>query len=1096
MKPLALTVLTVVSICFSTLGLSQEGYYRWPAATEDALIFSAEGDLWRLDQDASQARRLTTHAEVESETVVSPDGSLVAFRASFDGIPQVYVMSVNGGAPRQITFETVAVSVRGWSPDGRVLYTSRNIEGATRVRELRLVDPHSLEVERIPLRYATTGTFDDAGEVIYFTRHGIATVSDSARMYRGGGMSQLWRFDLNRDDEAERLAEGFDGPIENPMYWDDRIYFISDQSGYDNLWSMNTRGRDLEQHSDFSDWRLAGATLRDGIIHYQRGADIFAFDINAEQESVVNISLTTDRDAARERWIEDPMSYLSDATLGGAGDSVALGARGRVAIVSTDTRRRIELPIPQDARARGAVIDAAGEWVYAIIDQGERGEIWRFAADGSATAEQLTDDASDHRWNLTLSPDGKWLIHHDKSARLWKLNLETMNNALIQQNNSMNDQDFAGFSFSPDGRYLAFSTSAERPVGSVIAVHDLLDGETVRVTSDKYISYYPAFSADSDWLYFLSERSFRATPASPWGDRNMGVSFDKRVMLFALALADNLTFPFADPTELSLAEQASEGEEEEERESDAEGETSDEDPEPATINWLASANRLFQIPVPAGNYSQLSTTADRLYVLDDGSLKSLAIEPEAEFSEFASGVRAYQLNNEGSKLFFRSGGNNPTLAIVPANEKAPDDLSDFRLRTQGWRIAIDPAQEWQQLFLDGWRMHRDFAFDPNMRGVDWPAVRDRLLPLAARIGHRSDLSDLFGQMASEIGILHSQVNGGDFPEDEEAGDLASLGARYLPTAGGLEIVQIYEAERERPDSLGPLHKPGVDVREGDVITEVNNRSITSRRDLEQALMFQSGQQVLLETVRNGELVQNVVAPVSAAAETMLRYYDWTGATASKVADASDGEIGYLHMRAMTGSDLNAFARDFFHQNRMSGLILDVRDNSGGNIDSIIINQFLKQAWAFWEFEQGGPTYPNMQETFRGHLAVLVNAGTYSDGESFAAGIKALELGPIIGERTAGAGIWLSDRNRLADGGISRIAESPQYGLDGRWLIEGEGISPDIEVIAEPHALFNGEDQQLQAAIDYLQGRIEDEPILELRPQPLPPMGERGRDVTD
>jgi len=128
--------------------------------------------------------------------------------------------------------------------------------------------------------------------------------------------------------------------------------------------------------------------------------------------------------------------------------------------------------------------------------------------------------------------------------------------------------------------------------------------------------------------------------------------------------------------------------------------------------------------------------------------------------------------------------------------------------------------------------------------------------------------------------------------------------------------------------------------------------------------------------------------------------------------------------------------------------------------------------------------------------VLINAGTYSDGETFAAGIKALELAPLIGERTAGAGIWLADRNRLADGGISRVAESAQFGLDGRWLIEGRGISPDIEVVAEPHRLFKGEDQQLQAAIEYLQNRIAQQPVTSLQADPLPPVGEYGQGISD
>ena len=136
----------------------------------------------------------------------------------------------------------------------------------------------------------------------------------------------------------------------------------------------------------------------------------------------------------------------------------------------------------------------------------------------------------------------------------------------------------------------------------------------------------------------------------------------------------------------------------------------------------------------------------------------------------------------------------------------------------------------------------------------------------------------------------------------------------------------------------------------------------------------------------------------------------------------------------------------------------------------------------------------MQQTFRGHLTVLINEGTYSDGETFAAGIKALDLGPTIGTRTAGAGIWLSDRNRLSDRGHARVAEFAQYGADGRWLIEGRGVAPDIEVINLPKATYDGADSQLDRALSYLTDKIAAEPIPELRPRPLPPLGTSGEDV--
>lgn len=1091
----------VITVCFCLLShslVAVEGFYSWPTVAEGSLVFTAEGDLWRLDDGAAQATRLTTHAEVESQAVLSPDGENIAFVASFDGISQVYVMAATGGIPRQLTFESVSTQVRGWTPDGRILYTSRNMEGSSRVRELRMVNPEDASIERLPLRYATTGTFDDSMESLYFTRHGIDTVGDSALMYRGGGMSQLWKFDYGDSDEAERLAENFEGPIENPMLWDDRIYFVSDESGFENIWSMNLNGNSLRQHSDFEGWRVKQPKMHDGAIYYQRGADIYAFDLSDNSNNMIEIDLASDRDRSRLRWLETPLEYITSSHMGSIGERVAVSARGNVTVAGTEKIRRTDLPIPEGARARNAVPGGNGEWIYAIVDADDRGEIWRFASNGSGQGEQLTDNADDHRWRFVISPDGQWLIHSDKAARLWKLNLDSLENTLITQTNSGNDDDFSGFSFSPDGKHLAYTTTGRRVMGSVIYVHELSAQEVTQITNDKYNSYSPAFSADGQWLYYLSDRQFRATPSAPWGDRNMGAEFDKRTLVFALALTEDSTFPYAPANELTVTE---EDDEDSDSGEEASENSEEESTTPLEINWADAQERFYQVPVAAGNFSSLQASADHLYLLDSSgsgrALKRLPIsDSDPELEVFAPRVSRYELSADTSKAFLVIPGEPVSMAIVPTDKKVPEDLSAFTVNTAGWRLAINPAEEWEQMFLDAWRLHRDFSYDSSMRGVDWEGVRDRLLPLTARIGHRTDLSDLLAQMSFELGILHSQIRQGDVPDDDESGTLASLGARYATHENGLEIVQVYQGDKDRPATLGPLAGAQTDIAVGDVITAVNYQPIVTHGDLEQALMYQTGKQVVVQTTRGNESKTHVVNPVSTGAESMLRYLDWTGANYEKVNEATDGEIGYLHIRAMGGNDMSSFARDFFGQNHLDGLIVDVRDNNGGNIDSWIINQFLRRAWAFWKFEAGGPSYSNMQEAFRGHFVVLINAGTYSDGESFAAGIKALDLAPLIGERTAGAGIWLSARNILSDGGQARIAETPQYGLDGRWLIEGYGIAPDIEVIAEPKALFNGVDQQLNAAIEYLQEKIEDEPIPELRSLPLPELGEPGRDVRD
>ncbi len=398
------------------------------------------------------------------------------------------------------------------------------------------------------------------------------------------------------------------------------------------------------------------------------------------------------------------------------------------------------------------------------------------------------------------------------------------------------------------------------------------------------------------------------------------------------------------------------------------------------------------------------------------------------------------------------------------------------------------------MLLDAWRLHRDFAYDPTLRGVDWDSVLEKYLPLADRLGHRSELDDLLAQMGAELGLLHSQIRRGDLPRDDESGAAASLGAEFVSVQNGLKITEIWDGERSRPETLGPLRKSGVDVREGDVLTAIDGKSVRDRAEFVAALRNRAGQQVRIAITRGNETLDRIVVPVSTRAASSLPYLHWVEHNRRKVAEASGGKVGYLHLRAMGGGDIASFARDYYEHFDKEGLVIDVRGNRGGNIDSWILSILLRRVWAFWQTPLGGPPFGNMQQTFRGHLAVLIDEGTYSDGETFSAGVKALELAPLFGRTTAGAGIWLTSRNRLVDRGAARIAEFPQYGLDGRWLIEGRGVSPDVDVVNPPVATWRGADAQLDAALRYLEERMATEPLPPLKPQPLPPLGEHGRDV--
>ena len=193
--------------------------------------------------------------------------------------------------------------------------------------------------------------------------------------------------------------------------------------------------------------------------------------------------------------------------------------------------------------------------------------------------------------------------------------------------------------------------------------------------------------------------------------------------------------------------------------------------------------------------------------------------------------------------------------------------------------------------------------------------------------------------------------------------------------------------------------------------------------------------------------------------------------------SGEGEIGYVHLQAMGRGNYTEWARDYFPVFNRKGLIIDVRHNRGGNIDSWILGRLLRKAWFDWSQRNGDePRWWNMQYAFRGHVVVLIDAFTASDGEAFAEGIKRLGIGTVIGTRTWGGEIWLTSSNVLVDRGIATAAEFGVYGPDGEWLIEGHGVEPDIEVDNLPHATFTGEDAQLDAAIEYLERKIREQPV--------------------
>jgi tricorn protease len=449
-------------------------------------------------------------------------------------------------------------------------------------------------------------------------------------------------------------------------------------------------------------------------------------------------------------------------------------------------------------------------------------------------------------------------------------------------------------------------------------------------------------------------------------------------------------------------------------------------------------------------------------------------------------VKGFEISLDRKKMLVGKGDN---FYVFDADVKG-GGLSDGKALAKSevnlshWAISTNPRDEFHGLFLDAWRLERDYFYDRGMHGVNWVATRDRYLPLVDRVATRDELNAVIAQMVSELSALHTFVRGGDARKPASDIQTATLGAvlRRDEKAGGYVVAHIYQHDPDLPSQAPPFARPDSLVSEGETIVSIDGQSLLNERDERALLRDKVGQQVMLK-VKNakGELRDVLVKPISEGDDAHMRYAEWEYTRRVKVDEASKNSIGYVHLQAMGSGDIDQWARDYFPVFDRQGLIIDMRHNHGGNIDSWLLGELMRKAWFYWQPRVGNPQW-NMQFAFRGHIVVLCDQETASDGEAFSEGFKRLHLGPVIGTRTWGGEIWLSGSNVQADNGVATAAETGVYGPDGIWLVEGHGVDPDKVVDNPPHATYDGSDAQLDAAIEMLKQQIKDDP----RPVPAHP----------
>jgi tricorn protease len=1077
----------------------RRGYYSSPSLHGDTVVFTSEGDLWTVSVNGGAARRLTTGLGIEDEARISPDGKTVAFSADYEGPREVYTMPVDGGLPQRRTWDGES-GPEGWAPNGRLMIATERYSTLPQT-ELVLVDDRGGR-DILPLAQAYEGAYSTDGHTLFFTRW-HRQWSETKR-YKGGWAENIWSFDGK--NEAVPLTSDYTGTSTNPMFWNGRVYFLSDRDGIMNVYSMAPDGHDVKEESRQKVFDVQSASLDDGRIVYSSGADLWLLDLKTDREEVIPVTLVSDFDQMRQHWVTKPTEYLTAAHISPDGSQIVFTARGEIYVLPAKTGRIVKVAGEPDVRYREAQFLPDGKNIVALSTKTGETEFWKFPANGEGAPEQWTNDAKVLRWEGVPSPDGLWLAHRDKDQQLWIYDVKAKTDKRIAQ--SMNG-DFDNLTWSPDSRWLAFTESADNTFDQ-IKVLNIASGDIKEITSNRFNSESPAWSADGKWLYFLSDRNLRTTIQSPWGPRAPQPHFDRTMKIYELALLPGLRSPFLPADELHPdkpdtdkpkddATTAAAGDKKptdadkktESKDSDKSGKKDEKKPPEVKIDFTHLDARLDEVPAPPGNYNSLQATDKRLcWTNTNGSEHKQALqcfdiankgdEPDTVLSD----VRGFEISLDRKKMLaykgdsfyvFDSGVKGAGLSDGKTLAKSEVDLSH-------WTISTNPRAEFHGFFLDAWRLERDYFYDRHMNGVNWVAMRDRYLPLVDRVATRDELNTVIAQMVSELSALHTFVRGGDDRNPSDKIQIATLGAVLGrdEKAGGYVVEHIYAHDPDLPNQAPPLARPDSLVKEGETIVSIDGQSLLSVSDERELLRDKVGQQVMLQ-VKNakGETRDVLVKPISEGEDAHLRYSEWEYTRREKVDEASKDSIGYVHLQAMGSGDIDQWARDYFPVFDRQGLIIDVRHNHGGNIDSWLLGELLRKAWFYWQPSIGNPSW-NMQYAFRGHIVVLCDQETASDGEAFSEGFKRLHLGEVIGTRTWGGEIWLSGSNVQADNGVATAAETGVYGPDGIWLIEGHGVDPDKVVDDPPHATYEGSDAQLDAAIDLLKQEIKDDP------RPVPP----------
>ena len=1045
-----------------------------PALSAAHVAFIYAGDLWAASHDGSNVRRLTTDIGVESSPAFSPDGRRIAFSAQYEGNTDVYLVPVEGGVPTRLTWHPGADLVQAFTTDGTgVLFTSQRSVFTTRYSQLFKVSLTGGMPELVPIPNVAEAVQGPGGRIAY---NPIAGRYQQWKEYRGGTVSRIWIYDP-QGKELEKIPQPATRSNDaDPMWIGNSVFFRSDRSGEFNIFSYDPRTKAVRQVTQYDDFPILNASAGGGKIVFEQAGYLHLFDPATSRSTRLKIGVAADLPEARPRFASGAQ-WIRGASLSPTGMRAAFEYRGEIVTVPAEKGDARNLTNTTSWHERSPAWSPDGQQLAYFSDEGGEYSLRIVGQDGRAPVRTIKVQGNGFYTSPAFSPDGKRLSYVDNSQSLYWVDLDSGVSTRIDGHRVYTPQGISPHAWSPDSRWIAYVVNSQ-PLVTAVHLYSVEQKKSFQITDGLGDVANPVFDRSGKYLFF-----FGSTDAGPAVDWFAQSSADMRASrnVYLAVLRNDLPSPLA-------------RESDEEKPAAAPGApatpaTPGADPMRIDIDDITY--RILDMPIAAGQLADLLTgaagmvyyrrTVDNRSALERYDLNARKTEtllPE---------VSGYTLSADGKKLLY---ANTNTWSIVATTGRI--EPAAGRIGVAAVQVKVDPRAEWRQIFDESWRVNRDFFYAPNMHGVDWAAMKRKYEPFLADLATRNDLNRVIQWMSSELSVGHHRVGGGDTPAPPNPVPGGLLGADYAVENGRYRFKKVYGGLNWNPQLRSPLTEPGVNVREGEYLLAVRGRDVVPPVNVYSFFENTSGKIVEITVGPNADGTgARTVQVVPIGNEAALRNRDWVEGNLRKVNAATQGRVAYVYVPNTTTQGHEYFKRYFFPQAHKDAIIVDERFNGGGQVADYYIDLLRRPHVSNWAMRYGADL-KTPTASIQGPKVMIIDESAGSGGDLLPWMFRKFELGPLVGQRTWGGLVGTLGFPTLMDGGSITAPNLAIWTAEEGWVVENEGVAPDIEVEQTPADVMAGRDPQLEKAIEVVLQALKSKPTVDPKRPPYPVKGKTLR----